>query len=211
MHRSDIFSSGRCSTRCSPAAGVHRATAAETMAAILKEDPPHPFGHQRDAGARAHRVALSREDTRGAASVRTRPGLRPRDAGGHDGWTARPPLPAQAKPGMAARRYGAGLGAASPAGCSGARQHGAHAQCAVSSSDRFCRDGGVARDFAGPQGRRVRGPSRRASVRSGNDCWPVAHPAKSRVTMSTTSSRAGRRIRVPSSTTCRRPHQGSTA
>ena len=54
-------------------------------------------------------------------------------------------------------------------------------------------------------------PEPAASVRFGNGCWPEAHPCKSPVTISTTSSRAGPRIRAPSSTLCRRPHQGSTA
>ena len=69
--------SARSSTRCWPGVRAFtRETAAETMAAILKEDPPAaPVG--RVAGARAHRRALSGEGARGAVSVGARSGVRP--------------------------------------------------------------------------------------------------------------------------------------
>ena len=75
--RSDIFSLGTVLYEMlTGRPAFTRGTAAETMAAILKEDPPEPL-RRRSAGARAHRLALSGEDARGAVSVGARSGVRP--------------------------------------------------------------------------------------------------------------------------------------
>ena len=77
-HRSDIFSFGAILYEMlTGRPAFTRETAAETMAAILKEDPPEPLIGDRPAGARAHRLALSGEGARGALSVGARPGVRP--------------------------------------------------------------------------------------------------------------------------------------
>ena len=50
--------------------GVHARDGADTMAAILKEDPPAAAPDERAAGARAHRVAVSGENARRGFSRR---------------------------------------------------------------------------------------------------------------------------------------------
>ena len=76
MRRSDLFSFGTILYEMlTGRPAFTRETAAETMAAILKEDPPLLPG-RRVAGARAHRLALSRENARDAVSVGARSGVR---------------------------------------------------------------------------------------------------------------------------------------
>ncbi len=79
--RSDIFSFGAIlHEMLSGSRAFYRDTAAETMSAILREEPPGPLGHQqeRPAGARAGGAALPGEEPRGAVPLGARPGVRPR-------------------------------------------------------------------------------------------------------------------------------------
>ena len=76
--------SARCSTRWSPAgARFSGETAAETMTAILREDPPEARDGRRAAGDRAHRAALPREEARGALPLGARSRVRARSILGH--------------------------------------------------------------------------------------------------------------------------------
>ena len=71
--RSDIFSVGTILYEMlTGRPAFARGTAAETMAAILKEDPPEPLPAERSAGARAHRrrAAWRRRARRGFQSAR---------------------------------------------------------------------------------------------------------------------------------------------
>ncbi len=68
--------SERFSTRCSPRVRRScRTPRAETMTAILKEEPAPPLPSSVSAGPRTHCLALSREDARGTVSVGARPGV----------------------------------------------------------------------------------------------------------------------------------------
>ena len=79
----------RFSTRCSRAVRRSRAqTAAETMAAILKEDPPEPLPPDVSPALARIVVALSGEGARGAVSVGARSGVR---SGSAVRYAARPP------------------------------------------------------------------------------------------------------------------------
>ena len=78
--------SARSSTRCCRGRAPSTATsAAETMSAILREEPPDlsATNQQRSAGPRAHRAPLSGEESRGALPLGARPRVRPRGALGH--------------------------------------------------------------------------------------------------------------------------------
>ena len=84
--RSDIFSFGAILYEMlSGKRAFQGDSAADTMSAILKEDPPDlSVTNQIDlAGPRAHRPPLPREEPRAALPVRPRPRLRPRNAVGN--------------------------------------------------------------------------------------------------------------------------------
>ena len=75
--RSDIFSFGAVLYEMlAGRPAFERATAAETTAAILKEDPAAPLPADRSAGARTDRVAMPGEDAGSAVSVGARSGVR---------------------------------------------------------------------------------------------------------------------------------------
>ena len=100
--RSDIFSFGAILYEMlSGQRAFHGDSAADTMSAILKEDPPDLSVDEpeRPAGARAHRPPLPREEPRAALSLRARPRVRPGRALGRvrDGAARRQP-PSDAAP-----------------------------------------------------------------------------------------------------------------
>ncbi len=79
--RTDIFSFGAVLYEMlTGVRAFHRDTTAETMTAILHDDPPEnpPDGRAAASGARSHRASLPREGSRAALPVRARHGLRPR-------------------------------------------------------------------------------------------------------------------------------------
>ena len=81
--RSDIFSFGAILYEMlSGKRAFHGDSAADTMSAILKEDPAGSLRHQPEhlAGPRAHRAPLPREEPRAALPLGARPRLRPRGA-----------------------------------------------------------------------------------------------------------------------------------
>ena len=81
--RSDIFAFGAILYEMlSGQRAFHRETAAETISAILREDPPDLSDDEpeRAAGARAPRRALPREEPRAALPLGARPRVRPRVA-----------------------------------------------------------------------------------------------------------------------------------
>ena len=91
--RSDIFSFGAILYEMlSGKRAFHADSAGETMAAILKEDPPDlSVTNQTIApGPRAHRPPLPREEPRAALPLRARSRLRHRGALGHVGTDAAP-------------------------------------------------------------------------------------------------------------------------
>ena len=78
--RSDIFAFGAVLYEMlSGVRAFHRDTAAETMSAILREEPPDLSATNKNvaAGPRARRPPLPREESRGALPLGARPGVRP--------------------------------------------------------------------------------------------------------------------------------------
>ena len=107
--RSDIFSFGAILYEMlSGRRAFHGDSAADTMSAILKEDPPDLSRHEpeRAAGARAHRPALPREEPGAALPLGARPGIRPRGALGRFRDGAGPAPPPSGRRSGSGRRIG---------------------------------------------------------------------------------------------------------
>ena len=142
--RSDIFSVGtilyEMLTGRPP---FTRETAAETMAAILKEDPPHAIPHRRVTRACAHRVALSGEDARDAVSVGARSRVRPRSAVGYNRQRGAGPGAGYRFAGLASRSLAVGRGRRTGAGDCGhghvEPQASRRRRCASRDSRSSCR------------------------------------------------------------------------
>ena len=104
-HRSDIFSFGAVLYEMvTGRPAFTRETAADTMAAILKEDPPEPSSATVPPALGRIVDALSGEGARGALSVGTRPGVRPGVSRGDE----RRRIAGRRRDGAAALAYGAG-------------------------------------------------------------------------------------------------------
>ena len=191
-HRSDIFSLG-CVLQemLTGRRAFERATAAETMTAILREDPASlaETGRAIPPGARADRLALPREEARAALPVGARPGVRPREpvrhrrprrAAGPRLATPRPGLDRWLAAVLAARPAGSRLSRRPGAG--GSRRHSSRRRVSTSPRSPTCRAPSPRRAFPGTARRSRSWAASRDTPTSTCSAWAATTRSTSRQT-----------------------------